>query len=214
MMVAMCCMRAIRLALAAAAVAGAFVACSFVHGVAQDDASTTPILDAPSDGGPIDAAVDAPPDSPPDASLTYDCPPPPTGCALFGCAGPASADSCYYYCAGAESFSTATSRCAAIGQSGCLVTLNDAIEDACVRANAGAGGLIYIGLEQSSQGSEPAGGWGWDCGSSNYGPNWTGTEPNNSGFGGEDCGAMNTAGGWVDVGCGETFRYVCELPRP
>jgi hypothetical protein len=153
-----------------------------------------------------------PPDAPPDASLTVNCPPPPSGCTLFGCA--ASAGSCYYYCAVPASFSDATSRCQGIGAGGCLVTLNDANEDACVRMNAGTGNLIYIGLVQSSQGSEPAGGWGWDCGTSTYGPNWTGSEPNNSGFGGEDCGAMNTAGGWVDVGCGEAFRSICEVPRP
>lgn len=201
-----------RLGLASVALLGG---CSFVHGslpLPQDDAAPgqpdAPVVDAPI----VDAPIDAPPDAPPDASLIVGCPPAPTGCSLFGCAG--SPDSCYYYCPGDASFSGATAACQNIGQNGCLVTLNDADEDSCVRQNAGAGGLIYIGLVQSSNGSEPANGWGWSCGTSSYGPNWTGSEPNNSGFGGEDCGAMNTAGGWVDVGCGETFRFVCEVPRP
>ncbi len=189
--------------------------CSFVHGslpISQDDASPA-LPDAPDVDAPIvDAAVDAPPDAPPDASLTVGCPPAPTGCSMFGCAG--SPDSCYYYCPNTASFSGARSACQNIGQNGCLVTLNDETEDACVRLHAGAGSLIYIGLVQSASGAEPAGGWGWSCGTSMYGPKWTGNEPNNSGFGGEDCGAMNTAGGWVDVGCSETFRYVCEVPRP
>lgn len=193
--------------------------CSFVHGnlpIPLDDASPVlpdaPVVDPPIVDAPIDAPPDASIDAPPDASLTVGCPPAPTGCSLFGCAG--SPDSCYYYCASSRSFSAATNACQGIGQNGCLVTLNDELEDSCVRLNAGAGGLIYIGLVQDFFGAEPAGGWGWSCGTSTYGPNWAGNEPNNSGFGGEDCGAMNTSGGWVDVGCGETFRFVCELPRP
>lgn len=210
MMEAMFRTRALRLAPLAL-----FAGCSFVHGSLpplQDDASPAlpdaPLVDAGAADAPIDASIDAPPD----ASLTVGCPPAPTGCSLFGCAG--SADSCYYYCTTNRSFSAATAACQNIGQNGCLVTLNDTAEDSCVRLQAGAGGLIYIGLVQSSNGAEPAGGWGWSCGTSTYGPNWTGSEPNNSGFGGEDCGATNTAGGWVDVGCGEMFRFVCEVPRP
>jgi len=98
-----------------------------------------------------------------------------------------------------------------IAAGGCLVTLDDTAEDQCVRTNAGAGDLIHVGLVQASSGPEPAGGWGWRCGASSYGPRWRSGEPNGSS---EDCGAMDTEGNWIDVGCNEDFRFVCEVPRP
>lgn len=136
------------------------------------------------------------------------CPSPPGGCIAFTCA---TTRSCYYYCAGMSRSTDAQTRCTMIASGGCLVTLDDTDEDTCVRTMAGPGSLIHIGLIQPSGSSEPAGGWTWRCGTSTFGPKWTGSEPNDSG--GEDCGTTNVDGGWVDVGCTERFRSVCEVPR-
>jgi hypothetical protein len=58
---------------------------------------------------------------------------------------------------------------------------------------------------------EPAGGWGWQCGSSSFvAGNWGQFEPNNQGN--EDCGAMGSGGSWADGDCGSSLRFVCELP--
>ena len=142
-----------------------------------------------------------------DAALPA-CPSSPANCIPFTCA---ASTSCYYYCPQAQRSFDAQTRCQMI-PNGCLVTLDDVAEDVCVRMNVGGTSLIHIGLIQTSGAPEPAGGWGWRCGMSTYGPNWTGSEPNDGG-GGEDCGTMTTAGGWVDVGCFESFRFVCEVPR-
>ena len=156
---------------------------------------------------PVDAAPDAP-----DASQLPACPPAPTGCTTFDCA--MSPASCYYYCPSERSSGSAQGVCSGIASEACLVTLDDAVESACVRAAAGVGDLIYIGLRQDSEGSEPAGDWGWYCDDSSITATWKPGEPNNAGTFGEDCGAMDTTGLWVDVGCSETFRFICEAPRP
>lgn len=148
-----------------------------------------------------------------DANPLPACPAAPSGCVQFNClTNPAS---CYYYCNSTESSNTANNECMKIATGACLVTLNDADENACVIAAAGGSGLIYVGLKQSPSGSEPSGGWGWYCGTSAFGPMWSTNEPNNAGIlSEEDCGASNTGGRWVDVNCVEQFRYVCEAPRP
>jgi hypothetical protein len=171
---------------------------------------------APLEPGERDAAeqqaIDAAADAAVDAPALPACPSPPAGCTPFDC--PMSTASCYYYCPNEASSGGANGTCRAIATDACLVTLNDAIESACVLAAAGAGDLIYIGLRQPSGSDEPDDDWGWYCGSSDITSTWKPGEPNNSGTFGEDCGAMDTAGLWIDVGCSETFRYVCEAPRP
>jgi hypothetical protein len=160
-------------------------------------------------------AIDAPPtiDARPDAKPLPACPAAPSGCtAAFDC--PTHPASCFYYCATGDQSNDANTRCASIATGACLVTLNDAAESMCVLAAAGAGSLIYIGLRQPGGSSEPNGDWGWYCGTSTYGPTWSNGEPNNSGLGGEDCAASTPQGLWVDVGCGESFRFICEAPRP
>ena len=153
----------------------------------------------------IDAAIDAKP-LPVCANV-------PNGCTTFNC--PSNPASCYYYCPSTETFGTSQNVCQNIpGGGGCLVTLSDAMESACITAAVGAGDLIYIGYRQAGGSPEPTGGWDWQCPSSTYGPNWSTGEPNDSGLGGEDCSAMGTNGKWVDVGCSEQFRFVCEKPRP
>lgn len=143
-----------------------------------------------------------------DADLSS-CPAAPTGCTAFACS---TTRSCYYYCASSQRSTDAQARCAMIAGNGCLVTLDDADEDVCVRTNAGSGDLIHIGLIQPSGSQEPDGGWTWRCGTSTLAAQWTGDEPND-GSGGEDCGTTDPNGGWVDVGCYERFRFVCEVPR-
>ena len=152
-------------------------------------------------------------DARPDATPLPACPAAPSGCtAAFDCATHLA--SCYYYCASPDQSNDANTRCASIASGACLVTLDDVAESICVLAAAGGTSLVYVGLRQPGGSSEPSGGWGWYCGTSTYGPNWSSGEPSNSGIGGEDCAATDTQGRWVDVGCNESFRFICEAPRP
>ena len=160
-----------------------------------DDASATGSGDArPIDARPIDAA--------------RVCPPPPTGCSAFACSG---SGSCYYLCA-KRSWTAAASACG-MQHIGCIVTINDQAEQDCIVAasNPVFPDVVWFGFVQAPNSVEPAGGWGWQCGSSTYvAPNWGSGEPNNQG-GHEDCAAMTTGGGWFDADCTTQARYVCEL---
>ena len=167
--------------------------------VALDDAAA---IDAPL----IDAAVDAPIDAPIDARM---CPAAPTGCTSFTCAG---SSHCYYAC-NATSWSNAEARCASAGV-GCLATIDDAVENQCIHDATLPvfPNLVWFGWRQDPGGAEPAGGWGWACGSSAFvAGNWGMFEPNNQG-GNEDCGARGAGGAWIDGACNSSLRYVCELP--
>jgi hypothetical protein len=152
-----------------------------------------------------DAAIDAPPDVLIDARI---CPSPPAGCVGFMCAG---SPSCYFVCNAEVEWTDARDRCSAAGA--CLATIDDAVEDACIRAatNPMFPDVVWFGFRQTGN-IEPAGGWGWECGTSSYAaPNWGDFEPNNSG-GNEDCGALGTGGAWLDGGCNSDSRFVCEIP--
>ena len=73
--------------------------------------------------------------------------------------------------------------------------------------------LLWIGYVQAAGSAEPAGGWGWQCGTSSYvAANWGSFEPNDTG-GNEDCGTVNDGGAWIDAACNTSLRYVCERPR-
>jgi len=170
--------------------------------------------DARGDGQPGDARVDATPDAVPDAAIDARiCPAAPANCVPFAC--PSSA-SCYYVCGGTTArldWGQARSRCGMAGL-GCLATINDAAEQACLATATlpGFPDIVWFGFKQASNGSEPAGGWGWECGSSAFlAGNWGQFEPNNDG-GNEDCGALIGGGSWIDGGCSTAARYVCELP--
>jgi Lectin C-type domain len=160
---------------------------------ARDDAALE-------DATPIDAMVDAP----------RVCPAAPLGCTLFTCTGASS--SCYYECPD-RSWSAANSFC--VSESlGCLVTINSTAEQQCVTTATSPNfpDVVFTGWVQASGSTEPAGGWGWTCGTSSFiAPNWGGVEPNNF-DGGENCGAMTAGGGWIDATCATTTRFVCELP--
>ena len=179
-------------------------ACSFEDGTlsAGGDAGTG---DVPkSDARPIDApSVDA-----------RVCPAAPPTCTAFTCAG---SSSCYYACGsstiGKQTWTGARTSCANAGI-GCIVTINDQAEQDCIAAQTMPvfPNNVWFGLRQDASGSEPQGGWDWECGSSTYAyPEWGKAEPNDQG-GMEDCGILATGGGWNDANCGGTARFVCELP--
>jgi hypothetical protein len=155
---------------------------------------------------PIDAAPDA---AAPDARI---CPAAPAGCEAFTCAG---STSCYYRCA-ARSWEDARDRCAG-DAIGCLVTIDNAAEDQCVFANTAPAfpDLVWVGYRQSGGGGVAAN-WGWECGTSPYvAPNWGQFEPNdsdNAEDGDEDCASIGQNNAWIDIDCGDSKRYVCELP--
>lgn len=156
-----------------------------------------------------DAAIDA---TPIDAR---ECPPPPPSCTAFSCP---SSNSCYYQCGTPTSdklgWGDAQSSCEAAGL-GCLVTIDNQAEQDCIAIQTMPmfpDALVWFGFRQSPSGAEPAGGWEWACGNSNYvSPAWGEFEPNNFG-GNEDCGALTNSGGWIDADCSIPARYVCELP--
>ena len=160
------------------------------------------------DGRTIDASIDAMADA-------RVCPEAPPTCTLFTCP---SSSSCYYICGsattGKQNFNGARGTCTS-NNVGCIVTINDQMENDCiaqVTQPTFPNALVWFGFKQASNGSEPAGGWSWECPPSNYlAPNWGDFEPNDTNNN-EDCAAMTAAGAWLDVDCGGTARYVCELP--
>lgn len=170
--------------------------------VAVDDAADV-------DAASIDASVDAPVDAPIDAPVDARACPPSTGCTSFTCAG---SSHCYYVCS-ATPWTNAEARCAG-NNLGCLATIDDAAENQCIHDATLPvfPNLVWFGWRQDAAGAEPAGGWGWACGTSSFvAGNWGSFEPNNQG-GNEDCGAMSAGAAWIDGACGSSFRYVCELP--
>jgi hypothetical protein len=179
-------------------------ACTFDHGA-------RPKLDAAGGGdASLDArAIDASIDAMPDARV---CPAAPANCQLFTCGG---SPSCYYVCGfplGAHDWFDARDACAS-SQIGCLATINDQAEQDCITlaAHPVYPDTVWFGFRQSASGSEPAGGWDWECGTSSYvSPAWGLFEPNNQG-GSEDCGSLTTGGGWNDANCNDNSRYACEL---
>jgi hypothetical protein len=179
-------------------------ACSFqitTSGQRPEDA-------ADGDATVTDGSVDAPPDAEPDAPIDARiCPAPPGGCTAFECAGSAS---CYFVCNGKQTWNTARDRCVMAG--GCLATIEDTDENACIAAASQPAfpDIVWFGFRQTGN-VEPAGGWGWQCGTSSFtAPNWGDFEPNDEGND-EDCGAMIANGAWLDGGCTYSARYVCEL---
>lgn len=135
------------------------------------------------------------------------CPAAPTGCTAFTCA---TGGRCYYLCE-ARGWTPANNQCRALGV-GCLATIGDAAENACVAAALADAAIeqAWIGWRQDSGAEEPAEGWAWECpDGSDYRPaSWGGAEPDDED--GEDCGAIDRDGGWRDRGCEEQRRFVCE----
>lgn len=172
-------------------------ACSFEHG-------TKPALGV-SDAARLDALPKRDPTT---------CPAPPSAtCVLFTCAG---STHCYYECG-----RTATSKATWVGavgsctssQRGCIVTITDQLEQDCIAAATAPEfpDAVWLGLHQNTGATEPDGDYLWQCGDSALPPAWLAGEPDNAG-GVENCVAMNDGGSWLDLNCGGTARFVCELP--
>lgn len=172
--------------------------CSFPHGepIAMDRDAR---LDesAPEDARVIDASGDA-----------RVCPAM-IGCTAFQCA---STSSCYYYCTTKTTWQNAQNACDDV-PNGCLVTINDQMEQDCIVANVMPTFANYpwIGLSQAATGMEPAGGWSFTCGASAF-TTWAMGEPNDADVPGEDCAGMTDGGPWFDTDCTDPGRYVCEVP--
>lgn len=187
--------------MALAVVAG----CSFHHGerpAVVEDANDSDGVSVSSDAM-LDALVDVQLDATSDARVC----PPMAGCTAFQCS---STTSCYYDCTAKTSWQMAQNACDD-QPDGCLVTINDQMEQDCIVANVMPAfvNFPWIGYRQAPNGAEPLGGWSFQCGASAY-VGWATGEPNN--IGNEDCAAMTDGGGWFDTGCNEDGRYVCEVP--
>ncbi len=130
------------------------------------------------------------------------------GCTAFQCA---STSSCYYYCTTKTNWLGAKNACDDV-TNGCLVTINDQMEQDCIVANVMPtfANFPWIGFVQDPGGAEPAGGWGFTCGASAFAA-WNTGEPNNADVPGEDCAGMTDGGRWFDMDCTDPGRYVCEV---
>jgi len=105
--------------------------------------------------------------------------------------------------------------------SGHLATLTSATENTFVTNSVinGATGSSWIGGNQPSGSTEPAGGWAWVTGEAWSYTNWYPGEPNNGGSGGgEDSVEMRSNGVWNDLpdnGNAAIDHYVVEYaPEP
>lgn len=141
-----------------------------------------------SDDGAVDAGVDA----------ATGCPAAPTGCAAFSCAS----THCYYVCESVTGAS-ADAQCNTRGL-GCLATVDDAAENACLEAATGAtdGSPAWIGLANSGNGT-----WTWDCDDGSAYTNWKPTTPPK----GVGCAQLVNGGKWNSKDCSEKARFICEL---
>ena len=123
----------------------------------------------------------------------------------------------YLFCGGATSWAGARATCA--GAQFKLVQIEDAAENAYVRATANTQfGVVDLHIGGSDSVTE--GMWVWDgsdpfwMGGSGGTPimnryaNWTAGEPNDDGT--EDCAEMKPNGQWNDGACGDGQRYVCR----
>jgi len=172
------------------------VGCSFEHGESHA----------------IDARQQLVSDAPPQRDPATCLPPPSPTCVLFTCPG---SDHCYYEC-GRTSTSKAT-WVGAVGactqsQRGCIVTINDQLEQNCIAAATSPSfpDAVWLGYHQPSGATEPADDWTWQCGTSAFPPAWDANQPDNAGSG-ENCAAMTDAGSWFDADCSGTAPFVCEL---
>ena len=141
-----------------------------------------------------------------DASDVRACPPAPAGCETFRCAG---SGSCYYSCSGTGDWNVAQSYCTQVG---CLATIETQEEQDCITAATSPTNAspVWIGSSQSDLQAEPANGWTWVCGASNY-SNWASYEPNDL-YGNQDCAVLTSGGHWNDIACTYERRFVCEAP--
>ena len=174
--------------------------------------------DGPGDGPTSDGSMvtDGPePDGPPPDARDCSMIAAPAGCTPqpFGCAGSAS---CFVLCTNARNFGNAKGAC---GPGTLAVPSTDA-ELQCTKdfmVAFGGGDNVWIGLEQLNSPTTPEEKWFWvdttpvvlDGWGTNQPDDSNGTENNT-----ENCGNLEIAFGfaWNDDVCGESHRYMCELP--
>jgi hypothetical protein len=169
-----------------------------------------PAHPAGADGGAGDAAGPAP-GAGRDAGVLV-CP--------TGCSCPSYERRIYALCREALPYGAAAQRCARAG--GHLIWIDDAAENAWLRAAADRAGLGEVWLGGTDAAEE--GVWRWGDGAAFWtGPrtgapaggrfaSWAPGEPNDSN-GGEDCALMWALGAWNDVLCeGYPVGYACEAP--
>jgi hypothetical protein len=131
------------------------------------------------------------------------------GCTTLSCAG---STSCYLNCPTERSWEDARTDCENLPVPGCLVTVDDAAENACLDA-AFSVGFSWIGYFQPPDTEEPGEGWEWLCGATLF-THWSPPEPTQTN-GEEDCAAIYStflAGEWADLPCDSENRYFCEIP--
>jgi RHS repeat-associated protein len=118
----------------------------------------------------------------------------------------------YWFCSQRRSWSSARSKCEAAGLN--LVRIDSVPENEFVRGRIG--GDSWIGASDISA----EGQWTWSFGGSRFWngdedgsavgglfSNWGLAQPNSSL---QDCAQIETDGDWLDDGCNDTERYVCE----
>jgi hypothetical protein len=143
-------------------------------------------------------------------------PPPPTsGCA----AGEVEwGGHCYYLTTTARTYDQASNECKARGTGWRLAVIGSSSENAFVSSLIGNGEYWLDGTDRVTEGE-----WFWTSinskfwtGGLNGGPvgsaytNFLSDEPNDAPGTNADCLRMIAGGGWRDIGCGYTYRGVCE----
>ncbi|GMV38718.1 MAG: hypothetical protein AMXMBFR64_04340 [Myxococcales bacterium] len=119
----------------------------------------------------------------------------------------------YLLCSGKVTWNTAKNNCASAGDGYHLVTIQSAAENAFVAGIAAAVSTSHWWIGLTDSGSEGA--WKWVTGEDVlYGPPWAPGEPGEPDDSGtEKCAIIGVGwdgAPWVDVGCSESYSYVCE----
>lgn len=162
---------------------------------AELDAAPPPGPDAEPE--PPDAAPE--PDAPPPDELPDAAPPCPEPYVSGGLA------SCYLVVTSPTAgWRDAETRCVVDGAH--LATIDDATENALLRASVPDGAPYWIGFnDRDSEGD-----FVWISGAPESYLAWADGEPNDW-FWSEDCAMVRNDGSWNDASCADRLAYVCEL---
>jgi hypothetical protein len=140
-------------------------------------------------------------------------PPPPPPPATCGTGETEFAGHCYVATASAQTFSAASTTCAARGAGWAVVAIESATENSFVSSLTGASEYWLSGTDATTEGTFvwSTGATFWTGGLSGAAPagvyaNFVSGEPNDSG----DCLRIVSGGQWRDVSCSSSFRAICE----